>query len=636
MDDPDKDKVLTQSSTNAEIDKQANPQFRRSISRMRSPSSVSIPMNSLDSDDQKFPNSPCEDALGWARRIFSSLNQYIPGVMNPHAKFVQKWNKILIYSCLFSGLLDSLFLFLLSAKQGNNCIAVNQTMTKVLIYLRSATNFIYLLRILLKFRLAYFASEPGNLGLFTLVHHPKRIALNYLSGYFLIDLFVVLPLSQVIMWLILRKSNGYSGGNDVVNVLQVAMIFQYMAMLSRVIPMLVGQSQSSFIRDSWSTKFVINLLGFVLFSHVVGSCWYLFALQRLNHCLRNVCRQFWCFKYIYCGQGNGNARFKDDLATWKKWKDNKNATACFGPGNFNYGIYVEAVSLTTASNLPMRYIYSLFWGFQQISTLAGNQTPAFFVLEVLFTMFITAMGLVLFSLLIGNMQNFLQALGRRSLETFLRRLDVEQWMKHMQFPEELRMQVLRSQRYEWAATGGLNEIMLMENLPDDLQKNIRRHRFKSFRNSPIFALMDDSVWDAIMERLKRKTYLMGHRIFVSGGLIDKMVFIVDGKLESIGEDKNVVPLSEGDVCGEELVTLCLEHVALNGVEKKITIPAHKMVSNRMVRCLTYVQAYTVQAADLEEVITLYSGLLIRNPHHVQGAIREEAPYRKGLARSKSF
>jgi len=50
---------------------------------------------------------------------------------------------------------------------------------------------------------------------------------------------------------------------------------------------------------------------------------------------------------------------------------------------------------------------------KQISTLAGNQTPSYFVWEVLFTMAIIGLGLLLFALLIGNMQNFLQALGRR-------------------------------------------------------------------------------------------------------------------------------------------------------------------------------------------------------------------------------
>ncbi|KAJ0940240.1 putative rmlC-like jelly roll protein [Helianthus annuus] len=43
-----------------------------------------------------------------------------------------------------------------------------------------------------------------------------------------------------------------------------------------------------------------------------------------------------------------------------------------------------------------------------------------------------------------------------------------------------------------------------------------------------------------------------------------MVFIVRGKMESTGEDGNVVMLYEGDVCGEELLTWCLETSSLNG------------------------------------------------------------------------
>ena len=55
----------------------------------------------------------------------------------------------------------------------------------------------------------------------------------------------------------------------------------------------------------------------------------------------------------------------------------------------------------------------LYDSMKQISTLAGNQNPSYFVWEVLFTMAIIGLGLLLFALLIGNMQNFLQALGRR-------------------------------------------------------------------------------------------------------------------------------------------------------------------------------------------------------------------------------
>lgn len=79
----------------------------------------------------------------------------------------------------------------------------------------------------------------------------------------------------------------------------------------------------------------------------------------------------------------------------------------------------------------------------------------------------------------------------------------------------------------------------------------------------IFTLLEDPVLDAIREKLKQKTYIKGSRIFYPRGLVEKMVFIVRGRVESIGKNGIVVSLCEGDVCGEELLTWCLEHPSVN-------------------------------------------------------------------------
>ncbi|THG10045.1 hypothetical protein TEA_028116 [Camellia sinensis var. sinensis] len=126
-----------------------------------------------------------------------------------------------------------------------------------------------------------------------------------------------------------------------------------------------------------------------------------------------------------------------------------------------------------------------------------------------------------------------------------------------------RRQVRQSERYNWAATRGVNEEMLLENLPEDLQRDIRRHLFKFVKKVRIFALMDEPILDAICERLRQRTYIEGSKILYRGGPIEKMAFIVRGKMESIGEDGLPVALSEGDVCGEELLAWCLEHSSIN-------------------------------------------------------------------------
>lgn len=84
---------------------------------------------------------------------------------------------------------------------------------------------------------------------------------------------------QIIILLILPDSVGASGANYAKNLLRAAILVQYIPRLCRFLPLVAGPSSTGFIFESAWSNFVINLLTFVLASHVVGSCWYLFGLQ---------------------------------------------------------------------------------------------------------------------------------------------------------------------------------------------------------------------------------------------------------------------------------------------------------------------------------------------------------------------
>ncbi|WJX71911.1 hypothetical protein P8452_55851 [Trifolium repens] len=579
--------------------------------------------------DPKFHNSLYGDAKGFGRKLLSFCSSCIPGVMNPHTKVVQHWNQFLAITCIISIFVDPLFFFLIYVNEDDKCIVINWRMANILAVIRSITDIVYFLNILLQFRLAYISPESRVVGAGDLVDHPMKIALNYFWGYLWLDLFVVLPLPQIMILVVLPSTLGYSGANYAKNLLRLAILIQYIPRLFRYLPLLIGQSHTGFIFESAWANFIINLLIFILSGHVVGSCWYLFGLQRVNQCLRNACKRTFlpdCMGLIDC-----NAK-----GTSTNWTNDEGAKACLSTtsGTFPYGIYEKAVPLTIETDLLNKYVYALFWGFQQISTLAGNQIPSYFMWEVLFTMSIIGLGLLLFALLIGNIQNFLQALGRRRLEMQLRGRDVEQWMSHRRLPEDLKKRVRQAERYSWAATRGVPEKMVLENLPEDLQTDIRRHLFKFVKKVRIFSLMDEEepILDAIRERLIQTTYIKGSKILSQGGLVQKMVFIVRGKLESIGEDGIPVPLSEGDACGEELLRWYLEQSSENKEGKKVKLQGQGLTSDRTVRCLTNVEAFSLRTKDIEEVTTLFARFL-RSPR-VQGVIRYESPYWRSLAANR--
>ncbi|CAN8258977.1 unnamed protein product [Cochlearia groenlandica] len=507
------------------------------------------------------------------------------------------------------------------ASSDKKCIEIDWCMTKVLVSVRCVTDFIFFINILLQFRLAYVAPESRVVGAGQLVDHPRKIARNYFLGKFILDLIILVPLPQIMILWVIPEHIGIHRAEYERNIIRAGFLFQYIPKLYRLLPLLAGQTATSTIFESAWINFFVNLLTFVLAGHAVGSFWYLAGLQRVKKCLLHAenisvdARR----NLIDCARVSDASKSLQDL-----WKHSESVGSCFQEDGFTYGIYLKAVNLTKQSNYFERYSYSLFWGFQQISTLAGNQVPSYSLGEVFFTMGIIGLGLLLFARLIGNMHNFLQSLDRRRMEMMLRRRDVEQWMSHRLLPEDIRKRVREAERFNWAATRGVNEDLFFENMPEDLHRDIKRHLFKFLKKVRIFSLMDESILDAIRERLKQRTYIRSSTVLHRGGLIEKMVFIVRGEMESIGEDGYVLPLSEGDVCGEELLTWCLERSSINPNGTRTKMPLKGLVSSRNVRCVTNVEAFSLSVADLEDVTSLFSRILRSNK--VQGAIKYDSPY----------
>ncbi|PKH70411.1 hypothetical protein CRG98_050070, partial [Punica granatum] len=161
----------------------------------------------------------------------------------------------------------------------NKCIVLNGTMTTMIGVFRCVTDFMYILHILLQFRLAYIAPELRVVGAGDLVNNPKEIALHYLQGYFFIDLFIAIPFPQIMILLILPQFKGSSAANYTENLLIAAVLVQSIPRLYRFFTMLSGMSSIGFTFESGWANFNMNILAFVFCSHVIGSCWYLFGLQ---------------------------------------------------------------------------------------------------------------------------------------------------------------------------------------------------------------------------------------------------------------------------------------------------------------------------------------------------------------------
>jgi cyclic nucleotide gated channel, plant len=300
------------------------------------------------------------------------------------------------------------------------------------------------------------------------------------------------------------------------------------------------------------------------------------------------------------------------------WNNGILNSSCSADGDnppFDYGIYQRALTseiVSSSMNFVSKYCYCLWWGLQNLSTLGQGLETSTYPWEVLFSIALAILGLILFALLIGNMQTYLQSLTIRLEEMRVKRRDSEQWMHHRLLPPELRERVRRYDQYKWLETRGVDEENLVQSLPKDLRRDIKRHLCLALvRRVPLFENMDERLLDAICERLKPSLFTESTYIVREGDPVDEMLFIIRGRLESVTTDGgrsgffNRSLLREGAFCGEELLTWALDP------KSGSNLPS----STRTVMALTEVEAFALIAEELKFVASQFRRLHSRQVQH---------------------
>jgi cyclic nucleotide gated channel len=105
----------------------------------------------------------------------------------------------------------------------------------------------------------------------------------------------------------------------------------------------------------------------------------------------------------------------------------------------------------------------------------------------------------------------------------LRIRDLEWWMRRRQLPARLRQRVCKYERQKWAATRGIDEEATVQDLPEGLRRDIKRHLCLDLvRQVPLFQQMDDLVLNNICERLKPGLFIKDETV---GALTQKLTVI---------------------------------------------------------------------------------------------------------------
>ncbi|KAI8020935.1 putative cyclic nucleotide-gated ion channel 5 [Camellia lanceoleosa] len=555
--------------------------------------------------------------FGVSRAVFpEDLEVSEKKIFDPQDKLLQLWNKLFVGSCILAVFVDPLFYYLPVIDQSSACLGIDRKLASTATSLRTIIDAFYLLHIALQFRTAYIAPSSRVFGRGELVIDPAKIAKRYLRSYFIIDFLAILPLPQIVVWRFLQRSEG----SDVLatkRALLYIIFIQYIPRFVRILPLASELKRTAGViaETAWAGA-VYYLLLYMLASHIVGAFWYLLSVERNDTCWQKACKSNLSggvcdTDFLYCG--NQHMKGYDD------WKANNSvlSSACSVNGDnppFDFGIFKQALSsgIVSSTEFLSKYCYCLWWGLQNLSTLGQGLQTSTYPGESIFSIALAIFGLILFALLIGNMQTYLQSLTIRLEEMRIKRRDSEQWMHHRLLPQDLRERVRRYDQYKWLETRGVDEHNIVQSLPKDLRRDIKRHLCLALvKRVPLFENMDERLLDAICERLKPCLYTEHTYIVREGDPVDEMLFIIRGRLESVTTDGgrsgffNRSLLKEGDFCGEELLTWALDPKSGSNLP----------TSTRTVKALNEVEAFALIADELKFVAGQFRRLHSRQVQH---------------------
>ncbi|KAJ9153642.1 hypothetical protein P3X46_027062 [Hevea brasiliensis] len=526
-----------------------------------------------DEEEEEESTRDCRSTLfmcGGSRRRGWSLGQ----MLDPRARWVQEWNRVFLLVCATGLFVDPLFFYALSVSDTCMCLFIDGWFAITVTALRCMTDALHVWNMWLQLKMAKKPSSggggsDGTRGGPRLMTSPSSVALKYLKekrGFFF-DLFVILPLPQIVLWIAIPSLLEKGSVTVVMTIFLIIFLFQYLPKIYHSVCLLRRmQNLSGYIFGTVWWGIALNMIAYFVASHAAGACWYLLGIQRAAKCLKEQCREtqgcglrlLSCRETIYYGTTN-KVRDGARLA----WADNKvaRATCLDSSDNYDYGAYKWTVQLVTNDSRLEKILFPIFWGLMTLSTF-GNLESTTEWLEVVFNIIVLTSGLILVTMLIGNIKVFLHATTSKKQAMQLKMRNIEWWMRKRHLPQGFRHRVRNYERQRWAAMRGVDECEMIRNLPEGLRRDIKYHLCLDLvRQVPLFQHMDDLVLENICDRVKSLIFTMGETITREGDPVQRMLFVVRGHLQSsqVLRDgvKSCCMLGPGNFSGDELLSWCL-------------------------------------------------------------------------------
>ncbi|XP_068146127.1 potassium voltage-gated channel unc-103 isoform X2 [Drosophila tropicalis] len=464
-------------------------------------------------------------------------NTYHKWTLLHYSPFKAVWDWIILILVMYTAIFTPYVAAFLLGEQDYQ--RKNNLNTDPIVIIDLIVDVTFIVDILINFRTTFVNGQDE------VVSHPGRIAVHYLSGWFLIDLVAAVPFD-----LLLVGSDTDELGLDneetttLIGLLKTARLLR----LVRVARKIDRYSEYG------AAVLILLMATFILIAHWLACIWYAIGNAERSMASKNT---GWLHSLAYDIQ--------------EPYFDNK----------------------TGGPSIKSRYITALYFTFTSLTSVGfGNVAPNTDA-EKIFTICVMLVGSLMYASIFGNVSAIIQRLYSGTARYHTQMLRVREFIRFHQIPNPLRQKLEEYFQHAWTYTNGIDMNSLLKGFPECLQADICLHlNRKLLTTCSAFADASPGCLRAFSLKFKTTHAPPGDILVHKEDVLTSLFFIARGSIEIQRDSTMIVILGKNDIFGENP---CI-YPTLGK-------------SNAVVRALTYCDIHKIHRDDLLDILDSYPEFL---------------------------
>ncbi|EHB07360.1 Potassium voltage-gated channel subfamily H member 6 [Heterocephalus glaber] len=349
----------------------------------------------------------------------------------------------------------------------------------------------FVVDIVINFRTTYVNSNDE------VVSHPRRIAVHYFKGWFLIDMVAAIPFDLLIF------RTGSDETTTLIGLLKTARLLR----LVRVARKLDRYSEYG------AAVLFLLMCTFALIAHWLACIWYAI--------------------------GNGERPYLEPKIGW------------LDSLSTQLGKHYNGSDPASGPSVQDKYVTALYFTFSSLTSVGfGNVSPNTNS-EKVFSICVMLIGSLMYASIFGNVSAIIQRLYSGTARYHTQMLRVKEFIRFHQIPNPLRQRLEEYFQHAWSYTNGIDMNAVLKGFPECLQADICLHLHRSLlQHCPAFRGASKGCLRALAVKFKTTHAPPGDTLVHLGDVLSMLYFISRGSIEILRDDVVVAILGKNDIFGE--------------------------------------------------------------------------------------